>query len=87
VAPFIRGYAPTAVPADGCFQLGALVADAAGLHDVLGGDERAVLIGNDWGAETAYGAGAFAPDRWRRVVTLAVPALALDTKIFSDLTS
>ena len=80
----MRGYAPTDVPADGCFQLGALVADAAGLHDVLGGDERAVLIGNDWGAETAYGAGAFAPDRWRRVVTLAVPPLALDTKIFSD---
>jgi pimeloyl-ACP methyl ester carboxylesterase len=84
VAPFMRGYAPTDVPADGCFQLGALVADAVGLHDVLGGDERAVLIGNDWGAETAYGAGAFAPDRWRRVVTLAVPPLALDTKIFSD---
>jgi pimeloyl-ACP methyl ester carboxylesterase len=84
VAPFMRGYAPTDVPADGCFGLGALVADVVALHDVLGGDERAVLIGNDWGAETAYGAAAFAPDRWRRVVTLAVPPLALDTKIFSD---
>ena len=45
------------------------MADAVGLHDALGGDDRAVLIGNDWGAETAYGAAAFAPDRWRRVVT------------------
>jgi pimeloyl-ACP methyl ester carboxylesterase len=84
VAPFMRGYAPSEIPADGCFQLGALVADAVGLHDALGGDDRAVLIGNDWGAETAYGAAAFAPDRWRRVVTLAVPPLALDTRIFAD---
>ena len=84
VAPFMRGYAPTGIPADGCFRLGALVADAVGLHDALGGDERAVLIGSDWGAETAYGAAAFAPDRWRRVVTLAVPPLALDTLIFAD---
>ena len=28
VAPFMRGYAPTAVPADGRYQTGALVADA-----------------------------------------------------------
>jgi pimeloyl-ACP methyl ester carboxylesterase len=84
VAPFMRGYAPTGIPADGCFRLGALVADAVGLHDALGGDEQAVLIGNDWGAETAYGAAAFAPDRWRRVVTLAVPPLALDALIFAD---
>jgi pimeloyl-ACP methyl ester carboxylesterase len=37
VAPFMRGYAPTGIPADGCFQLGALVADAVGLHDALDG--------------------------------------------------
>jgi pimeloyl-ACP methyl ester carboxylesterase len=84
VAPFMRGYAPTGIPADGCFGLGALIADAVGLHDILGGDDRAVLIGSDWGAETAYGAAAFAPDRWRRIVTLGVPPLALDTKIFAD---
>jgi pimeloyl-ACP methyl ester carboxylesterase len=84
VAPFMRGYAPTEIPADGCFRVGALVADAVGLHDVLDGDDRAVLIGHDWGAEAAYGAAAFAPDRWRRVVTLAVPPLALDARIFGD---
>lgn len=73
VAPFSRGYAPTQVPADECYQLGALVADAGSLHDVLGGDDRAVIIGHDWGAMTAYGAIAVAPGRWRRAVTLAVP--------------
>src|ERR1700728_5450848 len=35
-------------------------------------------------AETAYGAAAFAPDRWRRLVTLAVPPAALDAVLFSD---
>jgi len=84
VAPFMRGYAPTAVPADGACQLGVLVADAVALHEVLGGDGDAVLIGHDWGAETAYGAAAFAPDRWRRLVTLAVPPAALDPVLFSD---
>ena len=76
VAPFMRGYRrrPRRVGAHGpALGGGALVADAVGLHDALGGDDQAVLIGNDWGAETAYGAAAFAPDRWRRLVTLAVP--------------
>jgi pimeloyl-ACP methyl ester carboxylesterase len=84
VAPFMRGYAPTSVPADGAYQVGALVADAVALHEALGGDGDAVLIGHDWGAETAYGAAAFAPGRWRRLVTLAVPPSALDAVIFSD---
>jgi pimeloyl-ACP methyl ester carboxylesterase len=84
VAPFMRGYAPTAIPADGAYQVGALVADAVALHEALGGDGDAVLIGHDWGAETAYGAAAFAPDRWRRLVTLAVPPSALDPVLFSD---
>jgi pimeloyl-ACP methyl ester carboxylesterase len=54
------------------------------LHEVLGGDGNAVLIGHDWGAEAAYGAAAFAPDRWRRLVTLAVPPAALDEVLFND---
>jgi pimeloyl-ACP methyl ester carboxylesterase len=84
VAPFMRGYAPTAIPADGAYHLGALVADAVALHEVLGGDANAVLIGHDWGAEAAYGAAACAPDRWRRLVTLAMPPAALDEVLFSD---
>ncbi|MEI7591983.1 MAG: alpha/beta hydrolase [Actinomycetes bacterium] len=76
VAPFMRGYAPTSLAEDGHYQLGALAADAVALHDVLGGDGDAVIIGHDWGAMATYGAAALAPDRWRRVVTAAVPPLA-----------
>ncbi|GAC1544438.1 MAG: alpha/beta fold hydrolase [Acidimicrobiales bacterium] len=73
VAPWMRGYAPTAIPGDGRYQQGALVADGEALHEALGGDGRAVLIGHDWGAVAAYGIAAFAPERWRRVITAAVP--------------
>ncbi|WP_197022298.1 alpha/beta fold hydrolase [Candidatus Blastococcus massiliensis] len=84
VAPFSRGYAPTAVPADGLYQTGALARDANALHAALGGDERAVVVGHDWGAQAAYGAAASAPDRWRRVVTMAVPVgPALATHFFT----
>jgi pimeloyl-ACP methyl ester carboxylesterase len=75
VAPFMRGYAPTAVPGDGAYQTGALATDANALHEALGGDADAVLIGHDWGAAAAYGAAALAPGRWRRAVTMAVPPI------------
>ena len=84
VAPFMRGYAPTAVPDDGRYGIGALVADAVALHQVLDGDGDAVLVGHDWGAEAAYATAAFAPERWRRVVTLGVPPLGLDPVLFGD---
>jgi pimeloyl-ACP methyl ester carboxylesterase len=57
---------------------------AVALHHALDGDGDAVLIGHEWGAEAANGAAAFAPDRWRRVVTLGVPPLALDPVLYSD---
>jgi pimeloyl-ACP methyl ester carboxylesterase len=73
VAPFMRGYAPTAVPADGRYQTGMLALDAIGFHAALGGDDDAVIIGHDWGATATWGAASHAPQRWRRVVGLAVP--------------
>src|SRR5947208_9110992 len=72
VAPFLRGYSPSAVPADGRYDQATLAADANALHDALGGDARAVIIGHDWGAGIAYGASALAPERWSRVVAAAV---------------
>lgn len=84
VAPFMRGYAPTAVPEDGCYSLGALVADANAIHEELGADESAVLIGHDWGAEAGYGAAAHSPERWRRFVSLAIPPLTMDAGLYAD---
>ena len=73
VAPWLRGYAPSTLPADGCYQGGAYVRDVTRLHQALGGDHRAVLIGHDIGAAIAYGAAAFDPERWSRIITVSVP--------------
>lgn len=75
VAPFMRGYAPTEVPPDGRYQTGALALDACALHEALGGDGEAVIVGHDWGAMATYGAAVWQPERWRRVVAAAVPPL------------
>jgi len=73
IAPFQRGYAPTAVPGDGRYQTGMLSMDAIGFHEALGGDGDAVIIGHDWGAPATHGAAVFAPERWAKVVSMAVP--------------
>jgi pimeloyl-ACP methyl ester carboxylesterase len=73
VAPWLRGYAPTDLPADGDYRIDTLAADANALHEALGGSEDAVLVGHDWGAMASYVAAADEPERWRRVATLAVP--------------
>lgn len=73
VAPYMRGYAPTEVPADGRYQSGVLGVDANALHAALGGDERAVLIGHDWGAAGVYAAATLEPANWRKLVAMSVP--------------
>jgi pimeloyl-ACP methyl ester carboxylesterase len=74
VAPWMRGYAPTAVPADGLYQTGALSLDALALADALApADRPAVLVGHDWGAICAYGAVVHRPERFQRLVAMSVP--------------
>jgi pimeloyl-ACP methyl ester carboxylesterase len=73
VAPFMRGYAPTAVPLSGPYQAAMLAKDAAALLEVLSPKEPAYVFGHDWGAIAAYGAAQLAPSRIRKLVTAAVP--------------
>ncbi len=73
VAPYMRGYAPTELAPDRCYQVGALARDAIEAHRALGGDRRAVLIGHDWGAVATYAVAALSPGLFARVVTLAIP--------------
>lgn len=73
VAPYMRGYAPTSVASSGVYQTAALSRDANAMHEALGGDRRAVIIGHDWGAPSVCGAAIDAPDRWSKVVSMAVP--------------
>jgi pimeloyl-ACP methyl ester carboxylesterase len=73
VAPFSRGYAPTALAPDDRYGVADLGRDACALHAALGGDERAVLVGHDWGAVATWAVTASDPDRFDRYVAMAVP--------------
>jgi pimeloyl-ACP methyl ester carboxylesterase len=85
VAPWLRGYAPTALAPDGNYQVASLALDALGLADELAGDGEAVLIGHDWGAIAAYTAAGHRPDRFSKMVVMAVPhQAALLTKFVTS---
>jgi pimeloyl-ACP methyl ester carboxylesterase len=75
VAPDQRGYCQTgppagATPAD--YTILHLTGDIVALLDALG-EERAVVVGHDWGAPVAWHLGLFRPERIRGVVGLSVP--------------
>ncbi len=76
VAPFTRGYGPSAVPADGSLHVAALMDDAATIHTFLGGGSDAVLIGHDWGAITANALAAHTENPFAAMVSLSVPPFA-----------
>src|SRR6266566_6573326 len=73
VAPDQRGYGQTDQPqAIEAYSIFHLVGDVVGLLDALG-EERAVVVGHDWGGPVAWHAALFRPDRVRGVVGLSVP--------------
>jgi len=82
VAPFMRGYAPTSIPADGAYQTCELGLDANALHETLGGTTDAVVVGHDWGATAAYAAAILEPERWKKVVGMSVPAWGAMARAF-----
>lgn len=72
VTPFTRGYAPTQIPPGGPFDTETLGRDLLALIAALG-EERAIIVGHDWGASGAYAAATMAPDKVELLVTLAIP--------------
>lgn len=73
VSPFLRGYAPTQIPAGDAFDLLTLGRDVAALVEVLGGGKPAVVVGHDWGAAAAYAATSLRPELVAKLVTIAIP--------------
>ncbi|MFJ5234467.1 alpha/beta fold hydrolase [Kitasatospora sp. NPDC088391] len=76
VAPHLRGFAPSGLAPDGSYAIADLVADMNGLHDALGGDGDAVLVGHDFSAPAAWGAAQDA-GRWAKAVICDVPPFAV----------
>jgi pimeloyl-ACP methyl ester carboxylesterase len=73
VAPWLRGYPPTGYAPDGKYHTQYLALDALALTNELGGDGDCYIVGSDWGAGAASLAVTYKPDRYRKIVTLAVP--------------
>lgn len=85
VAPWSRGYHPTAPAPDGRYQSACLALDAIALVEALSPRAPAALVGHDWGAAAAQGAAVLAPDRIGRIVSLALPHPAvLATRLLTD---
>lgn len=71
----VRGYGGSDKPeAIEAYGIKTLAADIAGLVAALG-EEKAILIGHDWGAPMVWNTALFFPDRVRAVVGLSVPHL------------
>lgn len=75
VAPFTRGYFPSAIPADGEYGLGALMFDVLRLHERLGSPADAVAIGHDWGGMTVGGIAALPDTPFAAHIGMAAPPL------------
>jgi pimeloyl-ACP methyl ester carboxylesterase len=73
VAPFMRGYAPSTIPSDGSYHVGAQMDDALRVLDGVGPTGRDVVIGHDWGAIAASGLAAMPDSPFRKAVVMSVP--------------
>ncbi len=72
VAPFMRGYPPSEVPSDADYSALKLGGDVLDLIGTLG-EQRAIVIGHDWGAFAGYAAAAIDPPRITKLVPIAIP--------------
>lgn len=72
-APDLRGFGGTDAPTDvGAYTILHLVGDVVGLVHALG-EEHAIIVGHDWGAQLAWSAALMRPDMFRAVAGLSVP--------------
>ncbi|MCV7430988.1 alpha/beta fold hydrolase [Mycolicibacterium bacteremicum] len=76
VAPFMRGYAPSSLSAEGSYHVGALMDDALRVLDAAGPTGRDVVIGHDWGAIAATGLAAMPESPFAKATIMSVPPSA-----------
>jgi pimeloyl-ACP methyl ester carboxylesterase len=76
VAPFMRGYAPSSLPSDGSYHVGAYMDDALRVLEAAGPTGRDVLIAHDWGAIAGAGLAAMPESPFTKAVIMSVPLSA-----------
>jgi pimeloyl-ACP methyl ester carboxylesterase len=73
VAPDMRGYGKSDKPAAvEDYDIVHLAGDMVGLLDALG-EEKAIIIGHDWGAVVAWNSVLLHPDRFSAMIAMSVP--------------
>jgi pimeloyl-ACP methyl ester carboxylesterase len=73
LAPDMRGYGDSSAPAAiEDYDILSLCGDLAGLLDALG-EQRAIFVGHDWGANVSWWMAAVHPERVSAVAGLSVP--------------
>ena len=71
VTPWTRGYAPTAIPERDA-DVETLARDVLALIGALG-EEKAIVVGHDWGGAASYGAAALEPARVSKLFVVGIP--------------
>jgi pimeloyl-ACP methyl ester carboxylesterase len=82
----VRGYGGSDKPqpvAD--YAMEKMVGDVTGLIEALSPNEKAVLIGHDWGAPIVWNTALIRPDRVRAVAGLSVPYTGAPARSFKDM--
>jgi len=72
VAIYTRGYYPTDLAPDADYSVETMGKDALELISALG-YKNGVIVGNDWGATTAYAAANLDPQKVSGIVVLGIP--------------
>ena len=73
VAPDMRGYGQTDAPdAVSAYDIVTLADDMVGILDVLG-EEKAIMVGHDWGSIVAWNTVLMHPTRFTALIAMSVP--------------
>lgn len=72
VRPFGRGIAPSQAPEGDAYAAEDISGDLIAIIEALG-EQKAALIGHDWGASAVWGAAHMAPERIERLIAVAIP--------------
>lgn len=75
IAPFLRGYAPTALAPDGNYLIQTLAEDLIAQTECLAPGEKARVVGHDWGGAILQYAANLQADRFDRMAMVAMPHL------------
>lgn len=84
VAPFLRGFPPSEIPASGFYDRATLAMDVKGMVEALSPDAPCHLVGQDWGAALSYGALAAFPRLFASAVVMAIPHPVLVAESLTD---